>query len=66
MLQQNKTVTYRRSTDRQGRIPCLLIEGLFLKALGFNLGEQVSVEYKKHQIIISHSSKLNELLGIKE
>ena len=52
MFKSIRTVSYR-SHSKQGPVPCLFIEGLALKSLGFNLGDKVSIDYQANKIVIT-------------
>jgi hypothetical protein len=52
MAKSIRTISYR-SHSKQGPIPCLFVQGLFLKDLGFNLGDQVYIDYQPKKIVIT-------------
>ena len=47
-----RKISYR-SHSREELIPCLFIEGLHLKKLGFFLGDQVKIDYQIRKIVIT-------------
>ncbi len=51
MFKSIRTVSYR-SHSKQGPTPCLFIQGNYLIDLGFNLGDQVEVNYESGKITI--------------
>ena len=51
LIKSTKKVSYR-SHSRIGPVPSLIIQGLFLKGLGFNLGDQVKIDYQLGKIVI--------------
>ena len=52
LIKSTKKVSYR-SHSRIGPVPSLIIQGLFLKGLGFNLGDQVKIDYQLGKIVIT-------------
>lgn len=61
-IKKTKAITYRKWSYQHGGIPCLIIQGLFLKGLGFNLHDQVHIEYYKNKIIITKPCSIENLL----
>jgi len=57
--QKQRKVTYRRVEDREC-IPAIILEGKFLKGLGFHTGSQFSVEYSEGKIAIELLSESRE------
>ena len=51
-MQKTKTISYR-SHCKQGPVPCIFLQGLFLTSLGFKLGDKVKVDYQAGKIIIT-------------
>ena len=51
-IKSTKKVSYRASSKHE-MIPCIFIEGLHLKKLGFNLGDQVKIDYRLGEIVIT-------------
>ena len=56
-LKNTKTITYRKSDTQGNAIPCIIIEGKFLKSLGFELGDKVKMDYQKNKITILNNKK---------
>lgn len=52
MIKTIRRISYR-SHSKQELIPCLFVEGLHLKKLGFNLGDQVKIDYQIGRIVIT-------------
>ncbi|MCD6345891.1 MAG: hypothetical protein J7L96_00580 [Bacteroidales bacterium] len=48
-----KRVSYRTCVHDE-YIPCLIIQGKFLKDLGFNVGDDVKIKYGHKEIAISN------------
>lgn len=55
-----KKVTYRH-WNAEEPIPLILVEGLFLKELGFHCGDAVTMSYAKGQVIITNPKLINAL-----
>lgn len=47
-----RKISYR-TYSKEGPIPFLAIQGKFLQALGFGLGDTVKVEYSQGKIVIT-------------
>lgn len=56
-VKNTKTITYRKSDNHGNIIPCMIIEGKFLKSLGFKTGEKVRIDYEKNKITILNNKK---------
>jgi len=52
-----KKVTYRRRPDFTNPVPALIIEGHFLKDLGFRCGDMVAIEYQRGKITIQNHAQ---------
>lgn len=50
------TISYKALKSFEGAVPMIRIANCFLKSMGFNIGDKVSVQYGKEEIIIK---KLN-------
>jgi len=48
-----RKVSYRSTNVYGQQTPAIIIEGRFLKDFGFNLGDEVNVEYQKGKIVIN-------------
>lgn len=51
-----RKISYR-AYAKDGPIPCIILQGKFLKSLGFDLGDFVQVEYAPGKIVITVQSK---------
>ena len=51
-LKPTKKVTYRRHDGREA-IPAIIIEGTFLKRLGFHVGDTAHIVYERGRITIT-------------
>lgn len=47
-----RKISYR-AYAKDGPIPCIILQGKFLKSLGFGLGDLVQVEYTPGKIVIT-------------
>ena len=55
-MQKTKKISYR-SHSRYEPVPFIPIQGIFLKGLGFKLGDKVKIDYQSRKIIITAPDK---------
>ena len=49
-----------RNWSRQGPVPCIFVQGICLKDLGFPVGSTCKIEYAQNKIVITAYSEPSE------